>query len=197
MEYSIFEALATLEEWSGSALPMPDVLGADQLEVLLTAGRAAQTQRLHVNVRNLTIRQPVGAEPVQPGGFNVTQQFSLSVGQLELEMGVGHTRLRLREVDHRAVDAAEKEVVLAVDEPDATFVLSAPPSRRLPPRRTQLPEPVSPQQDGETAELLLRELGVRASEAKLEASDIPAHNPESVSTTVSDALRRFRFERLE
>lgn len=196
LEHSIFEALATLEEWTGRTLPTPEFLNADQIEMLLTASRAAQTQRLHVTLRDLTVRQPAAAEPLRPGSVDVVQQFTLSVGGAELDMGTGRTRLSLHEVSRRKLNAAEAEVVLAVDEADAIFVLSAPPSRRLPVRRTQLPEPAEPQDAGEIAERLLRELGVTPSKAQLTRADLPVHDSANASTRASDTLARLRSERL-
>ena len=196
LERSILEALATLEEWTGRTLPLPESFNADQIEMLLTASRAAQTQRLHVRIRELTVRQPAAAEPFRPGGVDVVQQFSLSVGNAELDMGTGRARLGLHEVSRRELNAAEAEVVLEVDDGDATFVLSAPPTRRLPARRTQLPEPAEPEGEGELAERLLRELDVPPSDATLTRADLPEHDAANTSTRASDALARLRSERL-
>jgi len=195
-EHSIFEALATLEEWTGRTLPMPETLNADQIEMLLTASRAAQTQRLHVTLRDLTLRQPAAAERFGSGSVDVVQKFTLSVGGVELDMGTGRSRLRLHEVSRRILSAEEAEIVLAIDEDQSTFVLSPPPSRRLPARRTQLPEPAKPQDSANIAERLLRELGVAPSEAQLTRADLPGSGPADTSTRASDALIRLRSERL-
>ena len=194
-ERLVFGALATLEEWTGRALAKPAMLNSRQLEMLLTAGRAAQTQRLHVTIRELAIRQSGLSESIDSGEVELVQQFTLSAGGNEFDMGVGRARVRLREIRRQEVAPGEMEVVFAGDERDASFVLSPPNERLRPTRRTQPRQAVTPQPDGDVATRILEALHVPGGKKRLSSEDL-AQTRHGATTLASDALARLRSERL-
>jgi len=190
-EWQLFEDLATLEEWCGHTVPVPDALSGEEVARIAQAALWARTERIEALLTGPLHFTVVGGRDLWTvDELRLHQDFGVAVAGEELPLGTGEVRI--------AVD------VMSVEEPDAgglvavtararreeiVFVLDAPPTRRLPARRTQPPSPRPGRQPAGAHELALPVVtpASRPLEAVLnEAADRPVVSAPSSSALLDD-----------
>lgn len=138
-EWRLFEDLASLEEWSGLTLPMPSDLSAKAATDIAQGAAWARSARVRAEIRGpleLACPEPLKSAPDE---FRVVKEFDVDVLGVRVPLGRGRARLALTGAQVRETPAG---TVLTAQpgSSQATFWLTPPPGRRLPPVRTQATE---------------------------------------------------------
>jgi hypothetical protein len=174
-EWRLFEDLATLEEWSGVTLPMPDAVSAEDATAAAEAASWARSQQIDAELAGAITFRPLPAATLgKPDELRLHQDFGIEVLSTELPLGEGIARVPLRAVDR---ESDGEEIVHAWPaRSNVVFWLTPPPTRRLPARRTQ---PLNaPQPDVAEAERLVRASVVRPARRRLaEVLEEHRHRP--------------------
>jgi len=142
-EWQLFEDLATLEEWSGQAVPMPGELTGEQVAEITQAATWVRTERINASLTGpLRFTVASGRDVASMDELRLHRHFDVAISGLELPLGTGDVRIA---VDHVRVVASNAQghtkLVARPRHEDIVFYLNPPPGRREPAQRTQRPAP--------------------------------------------------------
>lgn len=143
-EWSLFEDLATLEEWSGVTIPMPEEVAADEARTAAQAAIWARTKLVPARLTEAISFTTADALAEEPDELRLHQSFAVDLLGVEVPLGEGVVSVKLASVEQ---DRSPAHVGLRYRarpiESDIVFQLRPPSTRRLPPHRTQ-PERIAP-----------------------------------------------------
>jgi hypothetical protein len=143
-EWRLFEDLAALEEWSGATLPMPKVVSAEEATIAAQAASWSRTQQLAAHLTDVITFVAKTVAFDEANDLLLHQEFGVELFGVEVPLGDGAARVRLRRVESESAPTQGPRTYRAWPaRSELTFWLSPPQSRRLPARRTQ-PDHLSP-----------------------------------------------------
>lgn len=143
-DWRFVAALATLAEWSGTNLRLPSAASAEEVREVLQAADWVVTERIDATVTGpFEATLPTASLPPSPDELRIEQDFGVNFQGVEIPIGTGSASVAV-EVKAAVPSQANPDVsnVVLMPRPASesiVFYLRAPATRRLPPRRTQLP----------------------------------------------------------
>lgn len=137
-EWRLFEDLATLEEWGGVTIPMPQEVSGEEATIAAQAASWARTRQVAARVTEAIIFTTDGFSVEEPDELRLHQDFDVELFGVEVLVGEGVARVKLDRVDRQgSSDENGVRYLARPAESEITFWLRAPSRRRLPPYRTQ------------------------------------------------------------
>ena len=141
-EWRLFEDLATLEEWSGVTIPTPREVSAEEATTAAQAGSWVRTKQISARVTDSISFDANDVFTEEPEELRLHQDFGVELLGVEVPLGEGVARVKLARVEREAPGQDGPRYRAQPTHPDITIQLRPPPTRRLPPHRTQ-PEVVA------------------------------------------------------
>lgn len=142
-EWRLFEDLATLEEWSGVTIPMPEEASAEESTMAAQAASWARTQQIPARVADAITFTANDVLVEEPDELQLHQDFGIGLLGVEVPLGEGVVGLKLAQVErHGSLEQDRPQYRAQPAQPEITLQLHPPPNRRLPSHRTQ-PERVA------------------------------------------------------
>jgi hypothetical protein len=133
-EWRLFEDLAVLEEWSGTTIPMPGHVSAEEATVAAQAASWVRSQQIEAQISEAITFGAATNSPLQEADeLRLHQDFAVTFLGVEVFLGEGVARVELARVEK----AGPGRYRGLAARPDVSFSLVPPSGRRLPSRRTQ------------------------------------------------------------
>jgi len=197
-EWRLFEALATVVEWSGIEIAQPKEVTAEQATQLAQAAHWIGTERIDARLTGpLSFRGD--ADQVEGiDELRMEQSFGVHLLGRDISLGTGGGRVRLRQVEVGPTGKDGLAPVKAWAKDDrVVFALRPPPGRRQPPLRTQsLAKP--PDISAADVQEALKELGAAPAKQDMRSA-LATIGRQAVKTdepSATELLHRLRQDRL-
>ena len=185
-EWRLFEDLATLEEWTGTALPVPETVSAEEATEAAQGAFWARTRRVKATIGEsfqFRIREPIDELPDE---LSLNRAFGVTLFGVELNLGTGKSRVPLRSVRR----LSSLEMAANPQTVDVEFELAPPLGRRLPAIRTSIGVPPRPHVGSSTDTVVADWLVARPATSSLAevltASDLPTRSEGSIAQLLDD-----------
>ena len=169
-EWRLFEDLAALEEWSGTKLPMPREVSAEQATEIAQAAMWTRTQRIDARIKGTVRFQAESALAAKADELRVHQEFEVEVFGARIALGRGDASIPIAAPITRRADDGGLAFEAEPRWPEVAFTMR-PPERATPSgRRTgvMLESGAAPGRNASASAAWLLERGVRPPQRSLE-----------------------------